>query len=350
MRSVVVITTGGTIASSSDQGGAKVASTSGSELLASVPGTHGVLVRVVDLMSINSYDLGFAQMDLINSAVVDALADPSTVGVVVTHGTDTLEESAMLVDLFHRDHRPVVFTGAQLSFDDPATDGPRNLADAVAVAASPGACGLGVLVCFAGVLHAARGARKVHNTSRSAFFDADHGPLGMVLDDGCVRVHTLLERAATGLEAVVPIAEVRVDTVALYPGVDAAAIEGNLARGSRGIVLQATGYGNANAEIVESVRSCTQDGVHVVLSSRVAAGVVRPVYGGGGGGVDLVAAGAIPVTLLRPSQARILLAALLAAGRSRDQIVNAFAAEPRRHVDAAEAAPSTSSAFPTSAL
>lgn len=336
MRTVVVITTGGTIASSSDEGGAKVAGTSGSALIATLPRAPGVTVRVVDLMNLNSYDLGFAEMDLINQAVHDALDDVSTVGVVVTHGTDTLEESAMLVDLFHRDPRPVVFTGAQLSFDDPDTDGPRNLGDAIAVAASPTACGLGVLVCFSGVLHAARGARKVHNTVRSAFFDADHGPLGTVLDDGCVRVHTQLERAATGLQSPVSIAGIRVDTVALYPGVDAAALEGNLARGSRGIVLEATGTGNGNTEIVESVRACMQDGVPVVLSSRVAAGVIRPVYGGGGGGVDLVAAGAIPASLLRPSQARILLAALLGADRSRDQIMSAFAAEPHRHVDAAE--------------
>jgi L-asparaginase len=278
-------------------------------------------------------------MDLINRAVMDALADASTAGVVVTHGTDTLEETAMLVDLFHRDSRPVVFTGAQLSFDDPATDGPHNLADAIAVAASPSACGLGVLVCFAGVIHAARGARKVHNSARSAFLDADHGPLGMVLDDGCVRVHTRLQRAATGLGEAVPIADTRVDTVALYPGVDAAAIEGNLGRGARGIILQATGYGNGNATIVDAVADCVRKGVHVVLSSRVAAGVIRPVYGGGGGGVDLVGAGAIPATMLRPSQARILLAALISAGRSGEQVASAFAAEPRRYVDAPEAVP-----------
>lgn len=332
MRTVVVVTTGGTIASASDASGAKVASVSGTALLARLDAPAGVAVRVVEAMNRNSYDIDLAHMDLLRRTVVDALADVDTCGVVVTHGTDTLEESAMLVDLLHDDARPVVFTGAQLSHDDPATDGPRNLADAIAVAASANARGLGVLVCFAGVLHAARGTRKVHNSARSAFFDADHGPLGMVVD-GCVRVHTQLTRPATGLGAGLALAGTRVDIVAVYPGADATALEAHLARGAHGIVLQATGYGNANARIVAAVGDA---GVPVVLSSRVAAGEIRPVYGGGGGGVDLVAAGAIPAGHLRPSQARILLAAMLAAGRDAEQIAAAFADAPVRSVEAPE--------------
>ena len=331
-----MITTGGTIASTSNGAGAKVASRSGADLVSGLPIGRRVAVRVVELMKLNSYDMGFAQMDEVNAAVHVALADPDTCGVVVTHGTDTLEETAMLVDLLHDDARPVVFTGAQVSFDDPESDGPANLAAAIAVASSPNARGLGVLVCFAGVLHAARGARKTHNSARSAFFDADHGPLGLVLDDGCVRVHTRVRRSVAALSAATRLAGSRVDTVALYPGADAAALEANVRCGARGVVLQATGHGNANADIVAAVARCTRADVHVVLSSRVAAGVIQPVYGGGGGGVDLVAAGAVPAGLLRPSQARILLAALIAARSSGSQIAAAFAAEPQRYLDASE--------------
>ena len=240
----------------------------------------------------------------------------------------------MLVDLLHDDVRPVVFTGAQLSFDDPGTDGPANLAAAVAVASSPNARGLGVLVCFAGVLHAARGARKTHSSARSAFLDADHGPLGLVLEDGRVHVHTRVRRPAAFLPAETTVGPTRVDTVAIYPGADAAALEANVRCGARGVVLQATGNGNANAAIVAAVATCTRAGVHVVLSSRVAAGLVQPVYGGGGGGVDLVAAGAVPAGLLRPSQARVLLAASIAAGRSVEQIADSFTADPQRYLNA----------------
>lgn len=329
MQSIVVITTGGTIASTADGAGAKVARVPGAALVAGVEphgAPPGVDVRVVEAMSLNSYDIDLAGMDTIVAAVHEALADPTTIGVVVTHGTDTLEESAFLVDLFHDDPRPVVLTGAQRSSDDAGADGPGNLADALAVAASEEARGLGVLVCFAGRLHAARGTRKVHNTERDAFRDADHGPVGTVRD-GRVSVDAVPARVGTAPLRAVPLAGTRVDVVALYPGADATALDAHVARGARGLVLEATGCGNANAAVVAAVRRHVRAGVPVVLSTRVAAGVVRPVYGGGGGGVDLVAAGAVPSGLLRPSQARVLLAALVAAGSTAAEIAAAFVAD-----------------------
>ncbi|MGH3644805.1 MAG: asparaginase [Mycobacterium sp.] len=335
MRTVVVITTGGTIASTADNDGVKVATVPGDELVTSAMTPDGVAVRVVDVSSLNSYAMTFDDMDRVHSAVRAALDDSSTCGVVVSHGTDTLEETAMLVDLFHHDPRPVVFTGAQRSCDDAEGDGPRNLRDAIAVAASSTPRNLGVLVCFAGVLHAARGTRKVHNTALEAFFDVDNGPIGIVVD-GCVRVHGKLARAETGLVSPVAIAGIRVDTVALYPGADSVAIDALVAAGSRGLVLQATGYGNANRDIAAAVGTHTAGGIPIVLSSRVSAGPIRAVYGGGGGGVDLTAAGAIPAGFLRPSQARILLAAQLAAGADRTQIVRAFHGRAERYTDRAD--------------
>ena len=341
MRNVVVITTGGTIASTSDASGAKVSSVSGLQLVAGQPLPAGVAVQVVEVTNLNSYEITFAEMDLVQLAVTTALDDPATCGVVVTHGTDTLEETAMLVDLFHTDDRPVVFTGAQVSHDDYGADGPGNLAQAIAVAATPDARRLGVLVCFAGVLHAARGTRKAHNSDAAAFLDVDHGPVGLVMDDGRTRIHTRLRRAATGLDVPVPVAGTRVDIIALYPGADATAVTAHLEQGARGLVLQATGFGNANASIVTAVAACTARAVPVVLSTRVAGGEVSPVYGGGGGGVDLVAAGAVPSGSLRPSQARVLLAALVAAGRDRRHIVRAFAARPQRFRAAGDQIPAT---------
>ncbi|MCX5535235.1 asparaginase [Streptomyces sp. NBC_00006] len=330
MRTVVVITTGGTIASRSDSSGAKVASVSGPTLTSGLPLPGSASVRVVDLMKRNSYDIRFSEMDRINRAVRQALSASDTCGVVVTHGTDTLEETAMLVDLLHDDPRPVVFTGAQLSHDAPASDGPRNLADAIAVAASPRSGGLGVLVCFDGVLHGARGTRKVHTSAPAAFADADHGPVGTVVDHADVQIHTTLRRIGPVAAGDVAITRTRIDIVAVYPGADESAFEAHVAQGAHGIVLEATGYGNANEKIVAAVERWTRAGGHVVLSSRVPAGHVRPVYGGGGGGVDLVAAGAVPAGRLRPGQARILLATLIAAGRTRGEIATAFATEPDR--------------------
>lgn len=335
MRRVVVITTGGTIASTANSRGVKTATVPGGDLIARAATPQGVALTVVDVVSVNSYAMTFADMDQINSAVHDALADPTTCGVVVTHGTDTLEETAMVVDLFHQDPRPVVFTGAQRSADDPDGDGPGNLQDAIAVAASASPRGLGVLVCFGGVIHAARGTRKVHNSALQAFFDVDNGPIGLIVD-GCVRVHEKITRPDAHLTWPVAISGTRVDTVALYPGADRAAIDANIAAGAQGIILQATGYGNANSDITAAVGEHTAAGIPVVLSTRVSAGPVRAVYGGGGGGVDLVEAGAIPSGNLRPSQARILLAALLARGDDHVAISAAFDTRTRRYTDTAD--------------
>lgn len=332
MRTVVVVTTGGTIASTADERGIKAATTAGADLLAASPPPAGVEARVVEAMTVNSYAMTFADMDRVNDEVGAALADPMTCGVVVTHGTDTMEETAMLVDCFHDDPRPVVFTGAQRSFDDPAGDGPRNLGDAVAVAASMDSRALGVLVVFDGVVHAARGTRKVHNSATAAFSDLDHGPVGTVAD-GCLRLHTDFRRARPVLGTPVALSGVRVDTVAIYPGVDRTALDAYVRAGAHGIVLQATGYGNANADITDAVAGHVHAGIPVLLSSRVSAGPIRAVYGGGGGAADLVAAGAIPTGLLRPSQARVLLAALLAAGADSTAISQAFAAESQHYTD-----------------
>ncbi|MGR0160788.1 asparaginase [Paenarthrobacter nitroguajacolicus] len=332
MRKVVVITTGGTIASTTDGRGVKSAAIPGSALVADIALPVGVGVSVVQVLSTNSYSMTLADLDAVHDAVREALVDQDTCGVVVTHGTDTLEETAMLVDIFHDDPRPVVFTGAQRSADDPNTDGPDNLADAIAVAASSNARGCGVLICFGGVLHAARGTRKIHNSALSAFFDVDNGPFGIVIDR-CVRVHSKVSPPSDGPRHPVSIGGTRIDTIAIYPGVDRVALDANVQAGARGIVLQATGYGNANPDIVGAVAEHVRNGIPVVVSSRVAGGPIRGVYGGGGGGADLMSAGAIPAGNLRPSQARILLAALVASGAGVEEIRNAMSAEPTRYVD-----------------
>ncbi len=330
MSTVVLVTTGGTIASTSDRDGAKRAAAGGADLLGGLTPPAGVDVEVVDLLRLNSAAMTFADLDAVRAAVIDALADPGVAGVVVTHGTDTLEETALLVDLSHADPRPVVFTGAQRSFDQPDTDGPRNLRDALTVAAASGARGRGALVVFDGSILAVRGTRKVHNASDAAFDDPDRGALGTV-SDGVARIAVSTLRDAP--LPPVPISGTRVDTVALYPGVDRVALDAVAAAGAEGIVLEAPGTGNTHPVIVSAVREHVAAGLVVVVSTRVHGGEVRPVYGGGGGGVDLGRAGAIPAGPLRPSQARILLAALLAARADRARIAAAFGDPAEGSVD-----------------
>lgn len=324
-RHVVLLATGGTIASRA-QGtpdGATVAADDGMRVLSSLQSPTAYPVRVVDVSRQGSYALTFEDMLAIGRAVVEALADPMVLGVVVTHGTDTMEETAFLVDLIHDDPRPIVFTGAQRAADSAEPDGPNNLARAIAVASSVDARGRGVMLCFAGRIFPARGVRKTHTCGLDAFENPDYGPAGSVADTGEVRMGGLLPRStALPLPTAGPD-RVRVDMVTSYPGADAALLGACRAAGAAGIVLQATGNGNANPSMCEAIAEATAAGVTVVVSTRVHAGPVTPVYGNGGG-KDLVEAGAIPSGLLRPSQSFILLSLLLRTGVSRDGIVRAF--------------------------
>lgn len=308
MPAVTVIATGGTIASARGPGGAVPTRTAG-ELLGGSP-APGVQVRVVELMAKDSSSMTFADMDRLGGAVAAALADPAVAGVVVLHGTDTLEESALLVDLWLDDPRPVVFTGAQRPSDHPDPDGPRNLRDALAAAADPGWRGRGVLVVFGGHAHPVHGTRKQHTTALDAFGPADPSPL--------LGARLALPRA--------PVAGVRVDIVAAYPGADRTQVDACVAAGARGLVLEAMGSGNANALVVAAVADAVAAGVAVVVTTRVPAGPAEPVYGGGGGGVDLRRAGAVFSAGLRSGQARVLLAALLACRATPGQVEGAFTA------------------------
>ncbi|MEY9776545.1 asparaginase [Arthrobacter sp. MW3 TE3886] len=322
---VVLLATGGTISSrASETGGAAVASDTGDDVFASmgVPAAHPV--RVVDVFRKGSYLLTVEDMIAICARIRLALADPQVLGVVVTHGTDTMEETAYLVDLTHDDPRPVVFTGAQQAADSPAPDGPGNLYRAIAVAGSPQSRGRGVLLEFAGTIFPVTGVRKSHTTRLDAFANPDFGTAGSVSESGEVMM-----QAARPAMAPLPLPDVaagspRVDLIASYPGADSTLLRASLEAGAAGIVLQGTGTGNANRALCREVADATAAGVVVVTSTRVEAGAVVPRYGDGGGD-DLRVAGAIPSGLLRPSQSLVLLSLLLRLDTPTARIADTFA-------------------------
>ena len=280
-------------------------------------------MRVVDVFRVGGFRMTLDRVHALAQAVAAQLQDPTVDGVVVTHGTDTTEETAFFLDLFHADDRPVVVTGAQRSADAPDSDGPRNLGDAVTAAASGTARGLGVLIGFGGQLFPARGTRKTHTLAADTFTNPHGGPLGWVHDGGVGIVTQPRREPALDLTAFDPTG-VRVDVVACYPDADGTGLRAFTDVGARGLVLEATGAGNANPAICAAVRELTEAGVVVVTSTRVAAGPVAAIYGDGGG-VDLLRAGAVPSGLLRPSQARMLLAALLGLIRDPGAVREAFA-------------------------
>lgn len=307
---VVVITTGGTVASSQTSSGA-VPTRDGAHLVGRLD--VDVEVRIIDLMSVDSSALRISDQFRIVDAVLAALDDAAVPGVVVTHGTDTMEESAFLVDLYLTDDRPVIFTGAQFTDDHPRSDGPANLTLALSAAGSR-ATGPGVRIALGGTLLPARGAFKL-STSDVRGFDVVHPTLG--------RPRVGRDRAAR-----IP----RVDLLALYPGVSPGLIAASVAQNAGGIVLAATGSGNTHPDITAEVALATQHGTTVVVTTRVPYGEVLPTYGGGGGAVDLVRAGAIVSGWLRAPQARMALVALLSRGAQADEIADFFARSgPAQH-------------------
>ncbi|MEV6400614.1 asparaginase [Streptomyces sp. NPDC051907] len=333
MGRIVVVSTGGTIASRW-QGAGYAAEAHGSDVLAAAALPEGVTTQVIDLFTLNSSRLTTAHQLTLLRTVHGVLADPDVDGVVVTHGTDTLEESAFLLDLHHHDPRPVVFTGAQQPLDTPDGDAAGNLHDALLTAAT--VRDLGVVVVFDRSVYAARGTVKTQTLAADAFGDPSGPPVGEV-GFGRVRVRRRPERpAALGLpelDSSLP----RVDMVMHHCDADALMLETAVEAGAQGVVLVATGAGNATPEVAEAVARATSRGVLVALTTRVAAGPVTPLYTGGGA-VDLIAAGATPTGTLRAGQARIaVLAAAMAspeaAGRAEAlrRILGAPALAPAGH-------------------
>jgi L-asparaginase len=240
--------------------------------------------------------------------VAEALADPAVDAVVLTHGTDTLEETAFLLDLTLESEKPVVFCGAMRTVSDPGWDGPANLMTAVRTAVHPEARARGVLVAVGEQVHAAAEATKWHTQSLAAFRSA-RGPLA-VLDRGQVVFQRPAFRAAP-IQTRRLVSDVDLHTMAA--GTDDALLRASLARGARGLVVAATGSGNVPPACLPGLRAALAAHIPVVLVSRCAEGRVAPAYGYEGGGQMLRELGIIFGQDLPGPKARIKLMVALGA-------------------------------------
>ena len=321
MAHVQLLGTGGTIASRGGGDTGSVATDAAADLAF---GGYGHLrVSARDVLRTNSYRLTLSDLRLIAEAAQEALLDPGNDGVVVTHGTDTLEETAFLLDLVHPSTNTLVLTGAQQPADSPAPDGPRNVEEAVLAAASAALHDSGVLISFNGTVRSARGARKTHTTASSPF----QGGVEVAHMVGEQLVVTATPRRDHPPLPLPPAAfdTTLVEIITAYPGATPDLMDFAVRAGAQAIVLAGTGVGNAGPGFAENVARAVQGGCAVVLSTRAPWGPVVPRYGNGGG-TDLVAAGAVPSGDLNPFQARILAALLLSHGTSAAELPGALQA------------------------
>jgi L-asparaginase len=320
---VVLISTGGTIASRFDaKSGRTLASARGEDLLAQVPELAKICeLEIDDFATVSSFDMSVELAFRLAQRIDAQLARPEVAGVVVTHGTDTMEESCYLADLLLQSDKPAVFTGAQRAHDDPLPDGPKNLLSAARTAVTPEAAELGAVICFADQIHAGRDVTKVSAGALAAFHSYEKGALGEV-DGARVIIHRRPARRRTFRLDRMP--DLQVPLIRLTLGFDVRVVEMTLDLGLDGLVIEAFGRGNGPAALVPVIERAVASGLPVVITSRCPSGRVEPIYGKGGG-KDLLDAGAIFAGDLKGPKARLLLMVLLGAPDTRGRVREIFA-------------------------
>ncbi len=312
-----LIATGGTIAMKIDPvKKAPVPAISGEDLVATVPEISKLArIEVQNLSNVPSDYMDPERWSQLSRAAQETLARPEVAGVIVSHGTDTLEETAWFLDLTVGSEKPIILIGAQRNASEPDFDGPRNLLNAARICVSPDAKGKGAMIALNNQINAAREATKTHTSDVETFKSGDFGFLGTADNDRVIFYRAPLRRQHLALR---PIKEgetlPRVEIVAMYGGADGGLLRAAVAAGAKGIVVQALGWGNVNVPMYEAIAETIKKGIPVVITSRVPNGRVLPVYGFKGGGKTLQEAGALFGDNLSPQKARILLLLALQAG------------------------------------
>jgi L-asparaginase len=335
MSAIHIIATGGTIAMAhDDKAGGAMLSLSGADFLQRLLREDGQ--RLPDISAEEYGPLPSSHFTIdhlwglrqrvatLLGPVVDAPHQPGASlpdGIVITHGTDTLEETAYLLDLTVASDIPIVVTGAMRVASEPGYEGIANLLAAIRVAASPAARGLGTLVVLNDEIHAARDVTKTHSQSLDTFKSPFWGPLGRVEADRIV-VARRLERHTIDC----PRLEPRVYLFKLALGMDAELLRHAVALGARGVVIESFGGGRVPPWWLDAIRDAIARDVAVVIATRCSAGPIHDPYGYPGAYRDLVAAGCLFADGLNGPKARLRLMAALGAARDLQEARALFGA------------------------
>lgn len=313
LPTIAILATGGTIAGSADDAASAARYRAGAVpidqlLAASKLGLERIAdVRAEQVAQIDSKDLTFDVWEKLVSRIRHWIDVERVDGVVVTHGTDTLEETAMLLHLTHHGDTPIVLTAAMRPSTSLSADGPLNLLNAVRLAANPGARGRGVLVALNQRVHAARDVQKGHTFAVEAFVSPDNGPVGFVLDAQVQLQRTPQHLASTDVLPMPPVGRWPwVEVLASYVQPDPRLVDALVAAGVNGLVIAATGAGSIHSNLEAALSRASQRDVLVLRSTRTGAGMVPS---------QASAQGWASTGTLNPFKARVLLMLLIAAGR-----------------------------------
>ncbi|HSD64347.1 MAG TPA: asparaginase [Ignavibacteriaceae bacterium] len=315
MHKILVVFTGGTFSMKIDKktGGA-VPRYSGSELLKKIP-------EAKKLADISCYDFGKYPgphmtpelMMALSKKLRELIKEEKYKGIIITHGTDTLEETAYFLDLTIKTDIPIVLIGSMKNSSEPDWDGPRNLMDAISICLNDNCRNIGVLVCLNGEINAASEVTKIYTEQIDSFTSLDFGALGFV-QNGRVILNRLPRKLET-LETDTLISNV--DMLTVYAGMNDKFFKYSADSGVEGIVVEALGVGNVPPPAFKGIKYAVKKGIPVVLVSRCPAGETLDIYSYPGAGKWLHKIGVIFADYLNGQKARIKL--MLALGITKDK-------------------------------
>ena len=322
MKKIAIIFNGGTISMKIDEKiKAAVPSLSAEEIMSMIPGVEEYAeIEAYTFSSMPSPHMTLETMLKLSKFTTELVEREDIDGVVITHGTDTLEETAYLLDLTVRTKKPVVVTGAMRSGSELGYDGPFNLATSICTAISDEAVGRGVLVCFNGELNSASEVTKANSMALNAFRTPNFGPIGIVDND-----NVIFYRDANYSEKY-DVSEIKkqVALIKCVVDMDSSYIDYLIEKGCGGIVIEALGRGNVPPKMVDGIKKATELNIPVVVVSRCFEGRVFESYGYEGGGKQLKNLGVIFGDTLPGQKARIKLILAINSGMNIHEVARAF--------------------------
>lgn len=322
MKNILIVFTGGTFSMKIDETTkAAVPFFQGDELLKMIPEAQGIAnLFIHEFGNFPGPHITPTRMMELSEKIESFIQEEKFDGIIVTHGTDTLEETAYFLDLTLDVKIPIVVVGAMKTSSEPDWDGPRNLIDAIHIINNPNSKGFGVLVCLNGEINAASEVTKTHTEDVETFHSLDFGSLGFV-DKGRVLFNRLPRKLETRLTKTI---NSNVDLIKVYAGMDDKFFRFSAESGAEGLVVEAMGVGNVPPECFEGIKCAVEKGIPVVLVSRCPAGETLDIYGYPGAGKWLKQMGVIFADYLNGQKARIKLIVCLGITKDREELRKMF--------------------------